>query len=164
LAERIERVEAQFIAQCSEAAHRRANTAGFVRPIAGGVASFAEPGSPFNKVAGLGFDGVPAENELDEIERAFTACDAPTQIELAHLADPAIGALLTGRGYRLESFENVLGLALDDRHERVTPPGSRSGSAATTSSTPGSRSWPTAPPTPTPKVCPGTKSSRARST
>jgi len=30
------------------------------------------------------------------------------QIELAHLADPAIGALLSGRGYRLVSFENVL--------------------------------------------------------
>jgi len=123
LAERIERVEGRYIAQCSEAAHRRANTAGFVRPIAGGVASFAEPGSPFNKVAGLGFDGVPAESELDEIERAFSACEAPTQIELAHLADPAIGALLTGRGYRLESFENVLGLALDDRHGHVSPPG-----------------------------------------
>ncbi len=123
LAERIERVEAQLIAECSEAAHLRANTAGFVRPIAGGVASFAEPGSPFNKVAGLGFGGVPTASELDEIEQAFAACGAVTQIELAHLADPALSVLLTGRGYRLESFENVLGLALDDRHEPVAPPG-----------------------------------------
>jgi GNAT superfamily N-acetyltransferase len=45
------------------------------------------------------------------------------QIELAHLADPAIGALLTGRGYRLVSFENVLGLALAAEPERVTPAG-----------------------------------------
>jgi ribosomal protein S18 acetylase RimI-like enzyme len=45
------------------------------------------------------------------------------QIELAHLADPAIGELLTGRGYRLESFENVLGRALTDEPGRVLPPG-----------------------------------------
>ncbi len=60
---------------------------------------------------------------LDEIERAFSACGAPVQIELAHLVDPAIGALLTDRGYRLVSFENVLGLALKGEYERVTPPG-----------------------------------------
>ena len=92
-------------------------------PVAGGVASFAEPGSPFNKVAGLGFAGVPDAAALDEIERAFAACGAPVQVELPHLADPAIGALLTDRGYRLESFENVLGRALRDEPERVTPPG-----------------------------------------
>jgi hypothetical protein len=45
------------------------------------------------------------------------------QIELAHLVDPAIGALLTERGYRLPSLENVLGLALDGEPERVIPPG-----------------------------------------
>ena len=60
LAGRIERVEAQLIAAASEAARRRrADTAGFVIPIAGGVASFAEESSPFNKVAGLGFGSVP---------------------------------------------------------------------------------------------------------
>jgi GNAT superfamily N-acetyltransferase len=94
-----------------------------VIPIAGGVATFAEEGSPFNKVAGLGFGGVPSAAALDEIERAFAACGAPVQIELAHLADPAIGALLTERGYRLVSFENVLGLALEGEAERATPPG-----------------------------------------
>ncbi|MGH3870852.1 MAG: GNAT family N-acetyltransferase [Pseudonocardiaceae bacterium] len=124
LAERIERVEAQLIAEGSEAAcRRRADPAGFVIPLAGGVASFAEAGSPLNKVAGLGFGGVPSAIALDEIERAFTACGAPVQVELAHLVDPAIGALLTGRGYRLTSFENVLGLALQGEPERVTPPG-----------------------------------------
>jgi GNAT superfamily N-acetyltransferase len=124
VAERIERVEAQLVVRGSEAARRRrADTVGFVIPIAGGVASFAEEGSPLNKVAGLGFGGVPSAAALDEIERAFTACGAPVQIELAHLADPAIGALLTERGYRLASFENVLGLVLTGEHERVTPPG-----------------------------------------
>ncbi|MBJ7593643.1 MAG: GNAT family N-acetyltransferase [Candidatus Dormibacteraeota bacterium] len=124
LAERIERAEAQLVAKGSEAARRRRrDTAGFVIPFAGGLASFAEEGSPLNKVAGLGFNGVPSAAALDEIERAFTACGAPVQIELAHLADPAIGTLLTERGYRLASFENVLGLALQDEPERITPPG-----------------------------------------
>src|SRR5919108_3422064 len=45
LAGRIERAEARFIAQSSQAARRRAGTAGFVIPIAGGVASFAGDGS-----------------------------------------------------------------------------------------------------------------------
>jgi GNAT superfamily N-acetyltransferase len=123
LARRIERVEAEFIAQSSAAARRRAGTAGFVMPIAGGVASFAGEGSPFNKVAGLGFEGVPDPAALDDIEKAFAACGSPVQIELAHLADPAIGGLLTGRGYRLESFENVLGRALAGEPDRVMPPG-----------------------------------------
>ncbi len=123
LAERIERVEAQLVTLAARAAHRRNGGRGFVLPVAGGVASFAEPGSPFNKVAGLGFAGIPDAAALDEIERAFAACDAPVQVELPHLADPAIGALLTDRGYRLESFENVLGRALHDEPERVTPPG-----------------------------------------
>ena len=122
LAARIERVEAQLIARSSEAARRRAGTAGFAISLAG-VASFAEEGSPFNKVAGLGFGGVPDASSLDEIERAFAAAAAPVQIELAQLANPAIGAMLSGRGYRLESFENVLGHALTGEPERVMPPG-----------------------------------------
>lgn len=124
LAERIERIEAQLVAQGSEAAHHRAvDSAGFVIPVAGGVASFTEEGSPLNKVAGLGFGGVPTAAALEEIERAFTARGAPVQVELAHLVDPAIGALLTDRGYRLTSFENVLGLALKGEPEQATPPG-----------------------------------------
>ena len=124
LAERIERAEAQLVAEAGAAAHRRrADAAGFVIPVAGGVASFAEAGSPFNKVAGLGFAGIPGAAALDEIEVAFAARGAPVQVELAHLADPAIGALLTGRGYRLASFENVLGLALTGEPGRVAPAG-----------------------------------------
>jgi GNAT superfamily N-acetyltransferase len=124
LAGRIERVEVQLIARASEAAgRRRADGASFVIPIAGGVASFAEEDSPFNKVAGLGFGGTPGPAALDQIERAFAARGAPVQIELANLADPAIATLMTGRGYWLVSFENVLGLALTGEPGRVTPAG-----------------------------------------
>jgi ribosomal protein S18 acetylase RimI-like enzyme len=124
LAHRIERAEAQLIARAGEAARRRAPAAGgFVVPIAGGVACFAEPDSPFNKVAGLGFDGVPAERGLAEVEQAFAAVGAAVQVELATLADPGLGAFLTGRGYRLESFENVLGRTIDSEHALLSTPG-----------------------------------------
>src|SRR5262249_58163919 len=97
------------MALASAAASRRSGTAGLVMPLAGGVASFAGQDSPFNKVAGLGFAGVPDTASLAEIEQTFAARRAPVQIELAHLADPAIGALLTGRGSRLQSSPNRLG-------------------------------------------------------
>ena len=123
LAGRIERAEAQLIAASSDAARRRAATSGFVMPIVGAVASFAEAGSPFNKVAGLGFGGVPDATSLDEIERAFAVHGAPVQVELSQLADPAISAVLTARGYQLESFENVLGCALTDQPAPILPAG-----------------------------------------
>ncbi|MFI8232465.1 GNAT family N-acetyltransferase [Streptomyces sp. NPDC085900] len=124
LAERIERAEAQLMSAAAEAARlRRGDDIGFALPVAGGMATFAEDDSPFNKIAGLGFDGVPDAAALDDIERGFADRGAAVQAEVAHLADPAVGALLTDRGYRLTSFENVLGLALDDSYERVTPPG-----------------------------------------
>lgn len=123
LAGRIEEAETQLITRCCEAARRRTGAAGFAIPIAGGVASFAGQGSPFNKVAGLGLAGLPGPAALDDIEKAFAACGSPAQVELAVLADPAIGALLTGRGYRLESFENVLGRDLTDGFQPVMPPG-----------------------------------------
>ena len=123
LAERIERVEAELITTATEAAHRRAGTAGFVIPVAGGAACFAEEGSPMNKVVGLGFHGVPSGEDLDEIEREFASRRADTQVELANLADPEIGAVLTGRGYQLVSFENVLGRSLHDDPPPVAAPG-----------------------------------------
>lgn len=124
LAQRIERVEAQMIANDSRAAHRRnPEASGFLIAVAGGVASFAERDSPFNKVVGLGFSDVPSTDALNEIESAFASRGAPVQIELSHLGDPALGTLLTERGYRLVSFENVLGLDLRKKPERVTPPG-----------------------------------------
>jgi hypothetical protein len=124
MAGRIERAEADLVTRASLAARRRmGDLAGFVISVAGGVASFAEQGSPFNKVAGLGFGGVPPAAALDEIEEAFAARDSPVQVELAHLGGPEIGKVLTERGYRLTGFENVLGVALGGEHQRVTPSG-----------------------------------------
>ncbi|MGO4442550.1 GNAT family N-acetyltransferase [Mycobacterium sp. 2YAF39] len=122
LAARVEYAEAGLIVAGTEAGRRRGGD-GFVMPTAGGAACFAGQNSPFNKVVGLGFAAVPDDAELDEIERAYSAVGSPTQVELAHLADPEIGALLTGRGYALVGFENVLGRPLDSTADRIVPPG-----------------------------------------
>ena len=123
LARRIERAETAFITAGNRAAQRRTGGAGFLLPVACGVASFAEPDSPWNKVAGLGFAGLPAEAELADVERAFADRGAQVQVELSNLADPAVGDLLTGRGYRLASYENVLGRPITGDAEPVRPPG-----------------------------------------
>ena len=112
LGQRIERAEAQLIAAGTEAAIRRNPGRPFVTPIGGGFACFGDDGAPFNKVVGLGFGGVPSEATLDDIESAYAARGAAVQVELAHLADPEVGIVLTGRGYRLVAFENVLGRPL----------------------------------------------------
>jgi GNAT superfamily N-acetyltransferase len=124
LAARIERAESQFMAECTHAVGSRTGGGNsFTIPVAGGVACFAETDSPYNKVAGLGFDGVPTDAELDGVERAYAACGAPVQVELSNLADPKILDVLNGRGYRLVSFENVLGRALAGGVEPAVPLG-----------------------------------------
>lgn len=124
LAARIERAEAELIAVWNEAVRRRRGTpASFGTPIAGGVASYAEPDSPINKVAGLGFADRLEPADLDKIEQAYAERGAPVQAEVASLADPALLELLAGRGYRLVSFENVLGRALGGPVEPISPPG-----------------------------------------
>lgn len=116
LAARIERAEAQLVVECTRcAARRRPHEDALVRPIAGGVATFAGPSSPLDKLVGLGFGGPVDEAELAAIEEAFASRGTPLQVELSCMADPSIGRMLTGRGYLLVGFENVLGRALDPR-------------------------------------------------
>jgi GNAT superfamily N-acetyltransferase len=126
LAARIERAEADLMTRAARAIGAWCPASGaFALPLAGGHATFAGTGSPFNKLAGLGFEGVPADGDLAAVEDAFAARDAPVQVELAHLAVPELGRVLTRRGYELVSFENVLGIALAARPEPEAPPGIR---------------------------------------
>lgn len=114
LARRIERAETSLIAEAARAtAARTGADSVFVKQFCGGVAVHAGAGSPFNKVAGLGFLGVPDEAMFEEIEAEFEARESSVQVEISTLGYPAIGRMLTGRGYELVGFENVLGLALD---------------------------------------------------
>jgi GNAT superfamily N-acetyltransferase len=116
LARRIEAAEAQLIVGATEAARRR-GAPGLALPVGGGYGCFADEGSPMNKVVGLGFDGVP--DDWADVEARLLR-HGPVQVELSTLADPAVVALLSDRGYRLAGFEDVLGLALP-----VDPPSVR---------------------------------------
>ncbi|WP_235738398.1 GNAT family N-acetyltransferase [Mycolicibacterium austroafricanum] len=111
MAKRIEAAEADLIVAATEAARAR-GAWGLVVPIAGGHACAAEAGSPMNKVVGVGFGGLPEVEVFTDIERRFGGLGVDVQVELCNLADPGIATELTGRGYRLVGFENVLGLAL----------------------------------------------------
>lgn len=109
LAERIERAEARLMAEAAAAAARRhAGELAFARALGGGFATCAEPGSPLNKVAGLGFAALD-EDELREVERAFDARGVPVQVELSTVGEPEVARRLTRRGYVLVGFEDVLG-------------------------------------------------------
>lgn len=122
LAARIERAESELIRSGTEAVRRR-NPEALTIPIAGGFATWAEQGSPLNKVAGLGFAGIPDDAELDAVERAFEERSTPVRVELASLADPEIPSRLARRGYLFVGFENVLGLPLKDREPSSLPAG-----------------------------------------
>lgn len=111
LAARIERAETTLITEAARAIARR-DPGVFLRDFAGGVAAFTGPGSPLNKIAGLGFGGAIDVAALVEIEAVFAARATPLQAEVSTLADPAVASMLTRRGYTLVGFENVLGRAL----------------------------------------------------
>ncbi len=111
LATRIDRAETRLTETLGHVVLARVPGA-FIAPIAGGVAVYAGPDSPMNKLIGVGFAGVPDEAALGAIEARFAACGAPLQAEVSTLADPAFAAELTRRGYVLRNFENVSGRAI----------------------------------------------------
>jgi len=110
-ASRIERAESlltQAFATC--AAARRADV--LVAPIGGTAAVYGGPDQPFNKIVGLGFGEAIDQAALATIEREFDGRHTPVRVELSTLADADVAPMLTGRGYSLIGFENVLGLSL----------------------------------------------------
>ena len=113
LAERIDKAEMRWSeAVAATVARRSPEARSLIRPIAGGLAVFAAAGSPLNKAIGLGFGAGIEPGALEEIEDAWRERGEPVRVELSTLADPSIAPALTGRGYRLTGFENVLGRAL----------------------------------------------------
>ena len=114
LAARIDRMEARLCARLVMAAPPHASGGPFVLPIDGGLALFAGPRSPMNKVIGFGFDGELNLQEVATIEERWAERGEPVRIELSILADPAVVAKLSERGYRLQGFENVLACRVPD--------------------------------------------------
>jgi ribosomal protein S18 acetylase RimI-like enzyme len=112
LASRIELAEAKLTRAL---AHGVIDPPAAVRDVGGGISAVSRPGSPINKIVGIGFDGDLTVRALEAVETDWRARREPVRVELSTLAAPSVGAMLTARGYRLEGFENVLGLALATR-------------------------------------------------
>lgn len=126
LARRIERAEVGLIVEGARAAARRLPPEGpVIVEMNGAAVVYVEEGSPFNKIVGLGFDGVPPAATLDAVEARFAERRAPLQAEVSSLGDPGVLTTLARRGYELVGFENVLGLSISpdaiDRLRHPTP-------------------------------------------
>jgi GNAT superfamily N-acetyltransferase len=122
LAARIERAEATLSADISVSVIAGArNPDAFLELVGGGVAVFTGPGSPINKVIGVGFAEDPDTARLDAIEARYAALKSGVQVEISTLADPAWHAAFAPRGYAIAGFENVLGLTLGSRSAIITP-------------------------------------------
>jgi GNAT superfamily N-acetyltransferase len=119
LAARIDRAEARLCASiATRTAERSPAEVSRVFEVGGGLAVFVAPGSPTNKMIGVGFDGTVQDDELDGCERYFADRGAPLQAEVATLAAPDLIPRLVDRGYRPVSFENVLGHDLGSSEAR----------------------------------------------
>ncbi len=122
MAARIERAECSLVREAAQAVARARPEANvMITAVAGGVATYAGESSPLNKVVGLGLDGPIDEAELEAVERLYANRRCPVQIELCSLAKPSVGTMLSGRGYQLMGFENVLGCALGNEHNIADP-------------------------------------------
>ena len=111
MAARIERAECETVLAFAAALRARGRDV-LIQEIGGASAVFAGPGQPINKLAGLGFAASVEDDALSTVERAYDARHAELRVELATLADPGVGTLLTRRAYELIGYENVLGLPL----------------------------------------------------
>jgi ribosomal protein S18 acetylase RimI-like enzyme len=110
MAARIERAEVDTVTAFA----RQAGKSGapiLIEPVGGTHAVYGGPGQPFNKLAGLGFAAID-EDAIAELESLYDERGGEIRVEQSSLADPAVAAMLTRRGYALVGYENVLGLAL----------------------------------------------------
>lgn len=114
LAARIDRAEARMCAEFARLVGSRSPGARVTAlPLAGGLAVYAGPGAPMNKVIGIGLGDPLEPGALAEVESEWESRREPVRIELSTLDDGAAARLLTARGYRLLGFENVLGCGID---------------------------------------------------
>jgi hypothetical protein len=111
LARRVDRAEIEFCAVATMAS--AADGATF--ECAGGLAVYAAPGSPVNKVLALGLGEDVSDNDLDDLEQFYAERGCPVQIELCPLVLPDLGLRLTKRGYVLQAFENQLARHVPDK-------------------------------------------------
>ncbi len=104
LARRIDRAEIDFCAMATLGIAPDAATL----ERGGGLAVYSAPGSPVNKVLGLGLGVECSDDDLDAIEDFYAERGCPVQIELCPLTSPDLPSRLSKRGFVLQAFENEL--------------------------------------------------------
>lgn len=109
LAQRIERSEIDF---CAVGAGVGLDGGAASIEAGGGRGVCGQPGSPMNKVLGLGLGVSVTDEDLDAIEIFYDERECPIQIELCPLVSVDLVAKLQDRGYVLKGFENELACAL----------------------------------------------------
>ncbi|PRQ04345.1 hypothetical protein ENSA5_08540 [Enhygromyxa salina] len=86
-----------------------------VRPFAGGVMGFHEPGSWQNQACGVGLEGPVSDDEIDAMIDFYESRGVEARVELSPFAHETLVAGLAARGFVVREFENVLA--------RELPPG-----------------------------------------
>ncbi len=81
--------------------------------ICGGHMIFAGLGSPIGRATGLGLDQAFSAEDLDRIEQFYRSHNAPSQVDLCPLHDPAVFEMFKERGYGIAELNNVLYRRLD---------------------------------------------------
>lgn len=104
LARRVDRAEIEFCALATMLGAPDASTL----ERGGGLAVYGAPGSPVNKVLGLGLGVDVTDDDIDAVEHFYAERGCPVQIELCPLASADLAPRLTKRGYVLQAFENEL--------------------------------------------------------
>jgi GNAT superfamily N-acetyltransferase len=111
LAKRVEKTEIDF---CAVGAGVGLAGGAASIEVGGGRGVCGQPGSPMNKVLGLGLGVDVTDEDLDAIELFYDERECPIQIELCPLVSTDLVAKLQARGYVLKGFENELACAVPD--------------------------------------------------
>ena len=109
LAQRVEKTEIDF---CAVGAGVGLPGGAASIEVGGGRGVCGQPGSPMNKVLGLGLGVTVTDEDLDALELFYDERECPIQIELCPLVSTDLVARLQTRGYVLKGFENELACAL----------------------------------------------------
>jgi ribosomal protein S18 acetylase RimI-like enzyme len=90
--------------------------------ICGGHMVFAGLGSPIGRAVGMGLDRPLTQSDLDRVEAFYGSHQAPAQLDLCPLHDPAVFEMLKERGYAVAELNNVLYRKLEVERKFPPPP------------------------------------------
>ncbi len=100
-----------------------AAVAPLVRPFAGGVMGFHEPGSWQNQACGVGLDGSVTNEEIAAMVEFYVSRGVEPRVELSPFADQTLIAGLAARKFVVREFEHVLAreLPADEDLDAILP-------------------------------------------